>query len=77
MPLQAMVDTKSPTGQEVLFWPFLAGKVAFDLGMNVSLAVARMAQIALESADTALSRYIELTEQEIKKSQRRESVKVE
>lgn len=77
MPLYAMVDNKSPSGQEMLFWPFLAGKVAFEVGMNASLAIARMAQIALESADTAIGRYIELTEQEIKKGQRRESVKVE
>jgi hypothetical protein len=31
----------------------------------------------MQSADTALAKYIELTEQEIKRAQRRESVKVE
>jgi hypothetical protein len=38
-----------------------------------------MVQIAVQSADDALGRYIELTEQEIKRAAagRRESVKVE
>jgi hypothetical protein len=31
----------------------------------------------MQSADTALAKYIELTEQEIKRGQRRESVKVD
>lgn len=69
-----MVDK---AGQDVLVWPFLAGRVAMDVAMSASVAWARMAQIAIQSADDALGRYIELTEQEIKRADRRESVKVE
>jgi hypothetical protein len=45
--------------------------------LSASLFAARMLQISLESADSAVAKYIELTEQEIKRSQKRESVKVE
>jgi hypothetical protein len=62
---------------ELLAFPFVLGKAAFDMGLISSISVARMAQVALQSADTALSKYIELTEQELKRSQRRETVKVE
>lgn len=69
-----MVDKAS---QDVLVWPFLAGRVAMDVAMSASVAWARIAQIAIQSADDALGRYIELTEHEIKRAGRRESVKVE
>jgi hypothetical protein len=68
---------KSTAGQEALMWPFVAGKVAMDIAVSASLACARMAQIALQSADQAVAKYIELTELEMKKGQQRESVKVE
>ncbi len=42
-----------------------------------TVSLARLAQITVQSADTALAKYIELTEQEIEKGRRRESVKVE
>ena len=71
-----MVDYKT-AGQDVLVWPLLAGRVAMDMAMSASVAWARMAQIAVQSADDALGRYIELTEQEIKRAGRRESIKVE
>lgn len=71
-----MVD-KNPAAPDYLLWPLVAGKVAGDMAMSASLFAARMAQIALESADTAVAKYIELTEQEIRRSQKRESVKVE
>jgi hypothetical protein len=73
-----MVDYKA--GQDVLVWPMLAGRVAMDMAMSASVAWARMAQIAIQSADDALGRYIELIEQEIKRAAAagtRESVKVE
>jgi hypothetical protein len=41
------------------------------------MAIARMAQAALQTADVAIARYIELTEQELKRGQHRETVKVE
>jgi hypothetical protein len=62
---------------EMLAVPFMIGKAGFDMVMLTSISIARMTQIAMQSADTGLSKYIELTEQEIKKNQRRESVKVE
>ncbi|HEV8386018.1 MAG TPA: hypothetical protein VGQ03_00180 [Nitrososphaera sp.] len=62
---------------DMLALPFILGRTAFDVGLLASVSIARMTQIAMQSADTALAKYIELTELEIKKSQRRESVKVE
>ena len=62
---------------DMLALPFVLGRTAFDVGLLASVSIARMTQIAMQSADTALAKYIELTELEIKKSQRRESVKVE
>jgi hypothetical protein len=62
---------------DLLAMPFVLGRTAFDAGLMASLSLARMTQIAMQSADTALTKYIELTEQEIRKSQRRETVKVE
>lgn len=68
---------ENTAGQEALLWPFVAGKVAMDVAISASLTCARMAQIALQSADQAVAKYIELTEKEMTKGQRRESVKVE
>ena len=68
-------NTFMPT--DMLSLPFVIGRTAFDAGLMASISVAKMAQIAMQSADTALAKYIELTEQEIKRSQRKESVKVE
>jgi hypothetical protein len=47
------------------------------MALTAAVSVARMAQIGFQSADTGIAKYIELTEQELKKGQRRESVKVE
>jgi len=47
------------------------------MALMATVSIARMAQIAVQSADTGLGKFIELTEQEIKKDQRRESIKVE
>jgi hypothetical protein len=71
-----MVD-KNSAAPDYMLWPLVAGKVAGDMAMSASLFAARMVQIALESADTAVAKYIELTEQEIRRAQKRESVKVE
>lgn len=62
---------------DMLALPFILGRTAFDVGLLASVSLAHMTQIAIQSADTALAKYIELTELEINKSQRRESVKVE
>lgn len=57
--------------------PFVLGTAALEMALMTTVSLARVAQITVQSADTALAKYIELTEQEIKKGQRRESVKVE
>ena len=62
---------------EMLAVPFIIGKAGFDMALTTTVSLARVAQIAMQSADTALAKYIELTEQELKRSQRRESVPVE
>ena len=51
---------------DYMLWPFVAGKVAGDIAMSASLFAARMIQIGIESADTAVAKYIELTEQDIR-----------
>lgn len=62
---------------EAIAFPFVLARAGFELGLVASVSIARMAQVAVQSADTALAKYIELTEQEIKRGQRRESVKVQ
>jgi len=57
--------------------PFVLGTAALEMALTTTVSIARMAQITVQSADTALAKYIELTEQEIKKGRRHESVKVE
>lgn len=64
-------------GTDLFMWPFLAGKMAQEMALIASMSAARMAQVALQSADTAVAKYIELTEQELKRDSRKESVKVE
>jgi hypothetical protein len=65
----------SPTS--MLTAPFVIGAAALEMTLMTTVSLARVAQIAVQSADTALAKYIELTEQEIKKGRRHESVKVE
>jgi hypothetical protein len=62
---------------EMLVAPFVIGKAAFEMVLTSTISIARMAQIAAQSADTALAKYIQLTEGEIQKGQRKESVRVE
>lgn len=57
--------------------PFVIGTAALEMALMTTVSLARVVQIAVQSADTALAKYIELTEQEIKKGRRHESVKVE
>ena len=54
-----------------------AGKAAIELAMLASISAARILQIGLESANAGLSKYVELSEEELKRTSRRESVKVE
>jgi hypothetical protein len=70
-------NSSSPIPDALFAAPFVMGKMGFDMALTTAVSLARVAQIAMQSADTALAKYIELTEQEIKRSQRKESVKVE
>ena len=65
----------NPAG--MLTAPFIIGTAALEMTLMTTVSLARVVQIAIQSADTALAKYIELTEQEIKKGRRHESVKVE
>jgi hypothetical protein len=62
---------------EMLVAPFVIGKAAFEMALTSTVSLARLAQITAQSADTALAKYIQLTEEEIQKGQRKENVKVE
>ncbi len=64
-------------GTELFMWPFVAGRMAQEMALLSSMAAARMAQAAFQSADAAIAKYIELAEQELKRGPRKESVKVE
>lgn len=57
--------------------PFVLGTAALEMALMTTVSLARVAQIAVQSADMALGKYIELTEKEIKKGRHYESVKVE
>jgi hypothetical protein len=62
---------------ELFMWPFVAGRMAQEMALLGSMAAAKMAQAAFQSADAAIAKYIELTEQELKRTSRKETVKVE
>jgi hypothetical protein len=62
---------------DALTLPFILARAGFEMGLAASISVARMTQVAVQSADTALAKYIELTEKELKSRQHRETVKVE
>jgi len=69
--------TSSFIPSDMLTVPFVVGKAGFDMALMAAVSVARMMQIGFQSADIGIAKYIELTEQELKKGQRRETVKVE
>jgi hypothetical protein len=73
--LYRMVEKSA--GTELFMWPLVAGRMAQEMALLGSMAAAKMAQAAFQSADAAIAKYIELTEQELKRSSRRETVKVE
>lgn len=70
-------NTSSFVPAEMIAVPFVIGRLGFDIALTATVSFAKMAQIVAQSAETGLSKYIELTEQEINKRQQRESVKVE
>ena len=72
-----MSENNSFIPASLLAAPFVLGTAALEMALTTTVSLARLAQITAQSADTALAKYIELTEQEIKKGGRHESVKVE
>jgi hypothetical protein len=72
-----MTENNSFLPSGLLAAPFVLGTAAFEMALTATVSLARMAQITVQSADTAIGKYIELTEHEIKKGRHRESVKVE
>lgn len=72
-----MTENNSFLPAGLLTAPFVIGAAAFEMALTATVSLARVAQITVQSTDTAIGKYIELTEQEIKKGRQRESVKVE
>jgi hypothetical protein len=66
-----------PFSSDIFTFPLVMARAGFEMGLVASVSLARMTQVAFQSADTALAKYVELTEQEIKRGQRHETVKVE
>ena len=63
--------------ESILTAPFVLGTAAIEMTLMTTMSLARVAQIAVKSADTALAKYIELTQEEINKGRKHESVKVQ
>lgn len=68
---------RTPVFPDILTAPVVLGRLGLDLVMTSTIALARLSQIAVQSADAGISKYIELTETEMKRNRQRESVKVE
>jgi hypothetical protein len=71
-----MVEISSPS-LDLYLWPLVTYRMAIETAMGASISIAKIIQIATQSADTALTKYIELTEQELRRSQHKEKIKVE
>jgi hypothetical protein len=56
---------------------FIMGSAALEMALMTTISLAKVAQVIAQSTETALAKYIELTEEEINGIRRRESVKVE
>ena len=61
----------------ILSTSFVIGSTALEMALVTTITFAKGAQAIAQSTDMALARYIEMTEQEISKMRRRESVRVE
>ncbi len=76
--IRFMANTSTNQGvPEALTFGIGAAKTAVDIAMLASISLARILQIGFESANVGLSKYVELTEEELKRASRRESVKVD
>jgi hypothetical protein len=64
-------------GIEMLAAPLTIGKAVFEMTMLSTISFAKMVQIAIQSTDTALEKYIELTQEQLNKVQRKETIMVE
>jgi len=61
----------------ILSTSFVIGSTALEMALITTTTLAKGAQAIAQSTDTALARYIEMTEHEISKMRHRESVRVE
>ena len=61
----------------ILSTSFVIGSTALETALITTITLAKGAQAIAQSTEIALARYIEMTEQEISKMRRRESVRVE
>ena len=74
------MSEKSPSSFDpanILSTSFVIGSTALEMALVTTISLAKGAQAIAQSTDIALARYIEITEQEIGKMRRRESVRVE
>jgi hypothetical protein len=55
----------------------MGGGAALEIALMTTISLARVAEVIAQSTETALAKYIELTEEEINRTRRRESIKVE
>jgi hypothetical protein len=75
-----LMSEKAPSSfnpADLLSTSFVLGSTALEMALMTTISVARGAQAIAQSTDMALAKYIEMTEQEINRMRRRESVKVE
>lgn len=62
---------------DILSTSFVFGSTALEMALMTTISLAKGAQAIAQSTDIALAKYIEMTEQEINRMRRRESVRVE
>lgn len=62
---------------DILSTSFVIGSTALEMALMTTISLAKGAQAIAQSTDIALAKYIEMTEQEINRMRRRESVRVE
>lgn len=75
-----LMSEKAPSSfnpAELLSTSFVLGSTALEMALMTTISVAKGAQAIAQSTDMALAKYIEMTEKEINRMRRRESVKVE
>lgn len=70
------IDDESLTS-DLYTWPLVAGRIAAEIALITSVSFAKIVQLGARSADTALAKYIELAEQEMKVTSHKETIRVD